>query len=238
MRLNKFISTSGITSRRKADELISRGEVKVNGKVVQQLGTQIDPHADIVIIDNKILSLNQSKVVYAVNKPIGFVSTTQDELNRSTVVSLVPSEPKVNPVGRLDKDSEGLIILTNDGELSLRLTHPQHHIPKTYQVVVNRKLSFNQLMKIRNGLQLKHAQLAQARIDLLKETDQGWWYQMTLHQGKNRQIRRMMQALNCQVIRLIRTQIGQLQLKELQHNQYIILNSDQLHRLSQATLIT
>lgn len=235
MRLNKFISTSGFTSRRKADELISRGEVKVNGKVVQQLGTQIDPHKDIVIIDNNVLSHDQRKMVYAVNKPIGFVSTTQDELNRSTVVSLVPSEPKVNPVGRLDKDSQGLLILTNDGELSLRLAHPQHHIPKTYQVLVNHKLSFNHLMKIRNGLQLKHTRLSQARIDLLKETDQGWWYQMTLRQGKNRQIRRMMQALNCQVIRLIRTQIGQFHLKELQQNQYIILNSDQVHRLTQAT---
>lgn len=235
IRLNKFLSESGVTSRRKADLLISQGRVLINQKVISQLGTKINVDIDQVVVDGKEISIQTQKITYALNKPTGIVSTTHDELGRFTVISLVPPEPKIHPIGRLDIASEGLLILTNDGALTSKLTHPQHQIPKTYQVLVNRKLSFNQLMKIRDGLQLKNTRLARTRIDLLKETDHGWWYQITLHQGKNRQIRRMMQALNCQVIRLIRNQIGQFQLKELQHSQYIILNSDQVHRLTQAT---
>lgn len=217
IRLNKYLAQLGIASRRKIDQLIERNQVWVNDRRVD-LGMKIDPARDAVRIGKKPIDLKYSVVTHEywlANKPVGFVSTTQDEQHRPTVLSLVESQARLFPVGRLDLDSEGLILLTNDGELTARLTHPSHHVPKTYRVWVRGQLTDNALARIETGLRLKHLHLAPAKVTVLEHGTNHAVLDLTLHQGVNRQVRRMMKALNLEVARLQRISIGSLQLGEL-----------------------
>jgi pseudouridine synthase len=231
LRINAFLAASGVSSRRSAEKLVLAGRVKVNGIVVQKLATQIKVDFDKVEVDNVPIKLPEAKVTYAINKPQGLVSTVHDELNRPTIMKMVPKYPRVFPVGRLDQSSEGLMLLTNDGDLSLKLTHPKYHVVKVYEVLTDIRLNYQQLGKIKSGQKLKNYRAKPAEIELIGEVDEGYWYRLNLHEGKNRQVRRMMMGLGAKTLRLKRVQIGALHLNELGEEDVIQLNEEQLKKL-------
>lgn len=217
IRLNKYLAQLGVASRRKVDELIERNQVWVNNRRAS-LGYKVDPTQDVIRIGKKEVytGLSSPQVEYwLVNKPVGHVSTTSDPDGRPTVVSLVKSKTRLFPVGRLDVDSEGLIILTNDGELTQHLTHPKHHVPKTYRVWVHGQLTDRAIQRIRLGVKFKHERVAPAEVAVLEQAARSALLELTLYQGLHRQVRRMMKALNLTVDRLQRVAIGSLELGEL-----------------------
>ena len=218
VRLAKFLATCGVASRRKAEELIVQGKVKVNGKVVTEVSTNVPSDITDVKVNNKPVKVDR-KVYYLVNKPVGYVSTVKDPHNSKTVVSLVPRYPKVVPVGRLDKDSKGLLLLTNDGDLVYELTHPKFEVTKTYLVKVNKDLDKDIKSKLLKGVQLDEGLAKADKVRILNSKE----LEITIHQGWNRQIRRMLGNLNCRVISLTRTVEGKLKLNKLASGKYIEL---------------
>lgn len=222
IRLNKFISTAGYASRRKADQLISDGKVKVNGEIAD-LGTVIDPQIDQVQIDDQVLS-NQPLVYYALYKPKDIISSAKDESGRQTVVDLIQSNERLYPIGRLDKESEGLMILTNDGELTQKLTHPSFEHEKEYVIECrsqNSKIKLtdqNAKLVKRNfieGISIDGKLMRADRIDIRKLNTDFWELNIVLHTGYNRQIRKMCDKMELKVVKLIRTRIGKLTLRSL-----------------------
>lgn len=211
MRINKYIASCGICSRRKAEELILQGKVKVNGVVVYELSTIINNN-DKVEINNKEITLQENYIYLMINKPKGYVSTASDDRGRKTVLDLVPSNMRVYPVGRLDYNSEGLLLLTNDGDLTNKLTHPKHSVGKTYSVKVEGIVSAENINKIREGIYLDGQKLRQCEIFDIKQENNFTKLKITIYEGKNRQIRRMFEQFNHQVVFLKRIAIGTLKL--------------------------
>ncbi|MDL2209546.1 rRNA pseudouridine synthase [Desulfovibrio sp. OttesenSCG-928-O18] len=219
LRLNKAIAHSGLASRRAADAMIQEGRVTVNGETVTEPGTRIDPETDTVAVDGAPLALGaeKGKTYLLCNKPVQVVSTASDPQGRKTVLDLLPAQyarMRLYPVGRLDYFSEGLLLLTDDGELTLRLTHPRYHLPKRYHVTLREKPSPAMLETMRNGMTLAEGEkLAPVAVHFLQT--QGNVLEMTLNQGINRQIRRMCRDLGLTVLRLLRVASGPLQLGSL-----------------------
>lgn len=219
VRLNKFLSDSGACSRRKADEHILAGEVKVDGKIVT-LGAKIDPSVNTIELNGEIIKPKTKLMYYALYKPKGVVSTASDEQGRKTVIDLVPKTPRVYPVGRLDKDSEGLMILTNDGELAQKLTHPSFEHEKEYEVLVSgikyQVLSIGQVKEqFLKGFKIEGKLMRADIIDVFPIHDTKYLIRITIHTGYNRQIRKMCDKLNLTVIKLTRTRIAKLSLDKL-----------------------
>ena len=224
-RLQKIIAAAGLASRRKAEQMISSGLVSVNGQIVSELGAKADPESDHIRVAGKLLRGAQRHVYYLLNKPRGYVTTVSDPQHRPTVMELVRGAgARVYPVGRLDFDSEGLLLMTNDGELAYRLTHAASHVPKTYQVKVSGKPSEAGLAKLRAGVFLparpprpgqgggdRGRKSAPARIRLLREAENPW-YEVTLIEGRNRQIRRMFEQIGHHVEKIKRVGYGPLAL--------------------------
>lgn len=202
-RLQKVLARIGVGSRRVCEELIAAGRVTVNGEV-PVLGRRVDPEVDRVELDGVPLPIQPGLVYYLVNKPTGVVSTAEDTHDRPTVVSLVPDQPRVFPVGRLDMDTEGLLILTNDGELTHRLTHPSFGVPKEYLVQLDSAPTPGEVRRLRAGVELDDGPTSPARVAVVAPA----LLRMVIHEGRNRQIRRMAEAVGHQVIRLVRTRIG------------------------------
>lgn len=231
MRLQHFLSAAGICSRRKAEEKILDGLVRVNGIVITELGTTADPQKDKVEVKTSKTSdhwneikVEQNSVVYALNKPVGYTSTASDPYAKHTVLELVPKEPRVYPVGRLDEDSSGLIILTNDGDLTFRLTHPSRHVPKTYVATCKvppkydlKKLPAN-IAKLESGVIIDDQKTMPAQVRLIGQinTQDGYCeIFFRIQEGKNRQIRKMVQKIGLNVTKLIRIEIGKVKLSDL-----------------------
>lgn len=214
IRLNKYLASLGIASRRGIDALISQGEVTVNDHQAK-LGDQIDPSKDQILVKGKAVNPKTQLEYYLVNKPTGYVSTTSDPQNRRTITSLVSSKARLYPVGRLDQDSEGLVLLTNDGELTNLLTHPKYHLPKTYEVVLEGKWTDTKKVKLETGIKLKDGLTAPAQVKIINLRPRRTVIHLTLFEGKNRQIRRMASALNLEVVRLQRIALGPLKLESL-----------------------
>jgi 23S rRNA pseudouridine2605 synthase len=230
-RLQKVMARVGVGSRRVCEELIVDGRVTVNG-VVPVLGRRIDPGVDRVELDGVPLPLQPGLVHYLVNKPPGVVSTAEDTHGRPTVVELVPDQPRVHPVGRLDRDSEGLLLLTNDGDLTHRLTHPSFGVPKEYLVQVEGTPSAGAVRRLREGVELDDGPTAPARVavvspDLLR---------IVIHEGRNRQIRRMAAAVGHPVVRLVRTRIGPLTDPSLPPGGYRSLTFEEVRGLASAAV--
>ena len=204
-RLQKVLARTGVGSRRVCEDLIVDGRVTVNGEV-PVLGRRVDTATDVIELDGVPLPVRPGLVHYLVNKPAGVVSTAEDTHGRPTVVGLVPEEPRVFPVGRLDMDSEGLIIVTNDGELTHRLTHPSYGVPKEYLVQVEGEPSPGAVRQLREGVDLEDGPTAPARVAVVAPS----LLRMVIHEGRNRQIRRMCEAVGHPVVRLVRTRIGPL----------------------------
>jgi 23S rRNA pseudouridine2605 synthase len=204
-RLQKVLARAGIGSRRVCEELIADGKVMVNGAVAR-LGRRVDPDSDVVTVDGVPVAVRDDLVYYLLNKPVGVVSTAHDPEGRPTVTDLVPPEPRVYPVGRLDVDSEGLILLTNDGDLTYRLTHPRFGVEKEYLVQVEGEPRQAAIRRLREGVELDDGLTAPAKVADLG----GGTLRITIHEGRNRQVRRMGEAVGHPVVRLVRTRIGPL----------------------------
>ena len=221
-RLQKIIAAAGIVSRRKAEELIAAGKVQVNGKVVTQLGTKADPARDHIRVSGKLISAPEEKVYLVLNKPKGYVTTVSDPEGRPTVMELVRNaDARIYPVGRLDWGSEGLLLMTNDGDLAHTLMRAASHVPKTYMVKVSGRPSEAEIEKLRGGITIvedvrerRHAKTvktAPARIQLSQDAPNPW-YEVTLIEGRNRQIRRMFEQIGHHVEKIKRTRYGPLRL--------------------------
>lgn len=218
IRLAKFISSCGLASRRQAEVLIIQGQVQVNGTIVKVVPTKIDPQSDQITVRGQILKFEE-KVYYLLNKPAGFLSSAKDPHHHQLVTQLVPKNNKVWPVGRLDKDSRGLLLLTNDGDLTYLLTHPKHAVQKVYQVTLNKPISGDLLSKLKNGVSLEEGL---AKVDNIKKlTDNK--LEITIHQGWKRQIRRMLAEFGYQVTDLLRIQEGNILLGDLPTGKYKVL---------------
>jgi 23S rRNA pseudouridine2605 synthase len=214
-RLNKYLAHAGVGSRRHCDTLISAGRVKVNGVAVSDLGLKIDPETHKIAVDDN--PVKSEKLVYwAVNKPVGYLSTNHDPSGRPLAIHLVPHvEQRVYTVGRLDEGSEGLLLMTNDGELAFHLMHPRFGIPKTYLALVAGKPSPTDLQKLLDGVWLSDGKVKAKDVKRLKPQGESTWLRIVLTEGKNREIRRMLAQLGHKVVKLKRTAIGPVQLDKL-----------------------
>ncbi len=230
-RLQKVLARAGIGSRRVAEDLIGEGRVAVNGRVAV-LGARVDPEADLIEVDGAAVGTRADLVHYLLNKPAGVVTTASDPQGRPTVVALVPDDPRVFPVGRLDADTEGLLLLTNDGELAHRLTHPSFGVDKEYLAEVRGSPSRGALRALRQGVDLDDGPTAPSKASLVSPTV----VRLVIHEGRNRQVRRMCEAVGHPVARLVRTRIGPLSDDRLRPGTWRPLTPAEVRSLQQAAV--
>lgn len=228
MRINKYIANAGIASRRKADELIKAGKVKVNGKVMSQPGYDV-ADSDEVLVEGRSVQSAENKVYYAMNKPLGVITSVNDDRGRMTVVDIMSDvEERVFPVGRLDYNTSGLLLLTNDGNFANRIMHPGRRVDKTYRVRVAGNISKMKISVLRAGVRLGKFKTAPARVDVITWNRHSMILEVTIHEGKNRQIRRMFEAVGYPVQELERISIGNMKLGHLKPGQYRKLSRREL----------
>jgi pseudouridine synthase len=230
MRLNKFLATAGITSRRKADELIAEGKVRVNGEVVASLGVKIDPARDKVFVNQKQVTILDDLVYLVMNKPHDCITTASDERGRATVMDFVRVRERVFPVGRLDRHTTGVLLLTNDGEFANRLMHPRHEVKKAYQVTLDAPLEPEHAAKLSAGLRLSDGKTRPAEVVYIpggKNKVIG----VVIHEGKNRQIHRMFEALGYKVARLDRVAYAGITYDGLKRSAWRHLSTKEIHTL-------
>lgn len=225
MRLNKFLSEAGVTSRRAADKLIAEGRVRVNKKVVSKLGATIDPEHDEVVVDGQKVGMTKKRVIYLLNKPKGVVTTANDPEGRKTVLDFVPSEPRVFPCGRLDYDSMGLVVLTNDGNLCYQLTHPKFEHKKEYIVEGTARSPKAALTKLETGnTRLNDGLVKIDHLKLIKMSKDKLVITITVHEGRNRLVRRLCAAVGIEVVKLTRIKLGHYELGNLKPGEYTALS--------------
>jgi pseudouridine synthase len=233
-RLQKILSQAGVSSRRKAEELIRAGRVRVNGRVVRELGTRALP-SDRITIDGRPLAVPETFLYLVLNKPTGVVTTAADPEGRPTVLDLLGKvRQRVFPVGRLDYHSAGLLLLTNDGELALRLTHPRYHVAKTYRVKVRGRPTPHALERLGKGIRFREGPTAPAKVRVLESSERKTWLEITISEGKRRQVRRMCDAVGLPVEKLIRISLGPLKLGRLPPGHFRPLDSEEIHKLRAA----
>ncbi len=206
VRLQKFLASCGVASRRGAEELIKNGRVSVNGNIVREMGVQIDEDKDVVEFDGNIVKPEKKMIYIMLNKPAGYVTTVSDDKERDTVMSLVADIPaRIYPVGRLDYDTEGLLLMTNDGDITYKITHPKNNVEKTYVAEVTGNITMDTIVKLRRGVYLDGVKTSPAKVEVVGATQFGTRLEITIHEGKNRQVRRMFEEVGCIVKRLKRT---------------------------------
>lgn len=232
-RLQKVLARAGVASRRAAEEMIVAGRIQVNG-VRAELGQRVDPHKDEVKVDGSLVPLREDLVHYLLNKPAGVVSTADDPEGRPTVVEMIETDTRVWPVGRLDIETEGAILLTNDGELTLRLTHPRFGVPKTYVAEVQGSVGSRAARTLARGVELDDGPTAPAEAKVLERASSGSVVELVLKEGRNRQARRMFEAVGHPVRRLVRTAIGPLKLGRLKPGTYRKLSPAEVRALYKA----
>jgi len=232
IRLQKILAQAGIASRREAEKIITAGRVKVNGATITELGTKANPEKDLIQIDGNELSLSEKKVYYLLNKPTGYVTTMKDPQGRPTVAKLISLiKERVYPVGRLDYDTSGLLLITNDGNLANAMTHPKKEIDKCYEVKVAGIPSKEALIKLQKGIMLDDGMTAPARVRILKKEGTRAWLEIIIHEGRNRQVRRMCEAIGHKVIKLKRVRFGPLTLANTVPGKVRKLTQDELNKL-------
>jgi 23S rRNA pseudouridine2605 synthase len=231
IRLQKVLAQAGLGSRRVCEDLIERRRVRVNGEVAE-LGRRVDPEVDVVEVDGAQIGVRPGLVHYLLNKPAGVITTASDTHGRPTVVEMVPAEPRVFPVGRLDGDTEGLLLLTNDGDLAHRLTHPSFGVDKEYLVEVDGNPHRGVVRRLREGVELDDGITAPAKVAVLGDH----LLRLTIHEGRNRQIRRMCEAVGTPVVRLVRTRIGPLTDRTLAPGEWRPLTQDEVRALERAAV--
>ena len=231
IRLQKYLSMCAVASRRKAEELIAQGKVKVNGKVAQ-IGDKVSPRHDTVTVSGKKITAGRKNIYIMLHKPRGFITTMEDDRGRRCVAQLVSDVgTRVYPVGRLDKDSEGLLLMTNDGEFANFMTHPSKHVPKTYRVTVRPDITAEQLDMIRNGIEIDGRMTAPAEARIIDKQEGRVVIEIVLREGRNRQIRKMCDAIGVETARLKRTAVGSVKLGMLPQGKWRELKEDEVHKL-------
>ncbi len=231
MRINKYLASCNIASRRKSEEIILSGRVKVNSKVVTELSYDIDEKNDIVLLDDKEIKPSENLVYIVLNKPEGYITTVKDQFDRPSVLDLITDiKERIYPVGRLDYETSGLLILTNDGDLTYTLTHPKHSVYKTYMAIVKGIPTENELENFRDGLYIEDYKTAPAKIKVVKTNLEKNYSicKIQIHEGKNRQVRKMCRAINHPVLRLKRVSVGNLNIKDVEIGKYRYLTSDEI----------
>ncbi len=232
-RLQKYLANCGIASRRKCEEYIFQGKVQVNGKIVTELGTKINPYKDIVKFDGKIVKQTKKLVYILLNKPIGYVTTAEDQFGRDTVLDLVKVSERIVPVGRLDMYTSGALILTNDGDFVYKVTHPKHEIEKTYTVTVKGIVENSEVEQLKNGVKIDDYITKPAKVKILKtDTEKDISrLEITIHEGKNRQVRKMCEAIDRKVLALHRSKIGKIGVKNLELGKWRFLQTNEVQEL-------
>lgn len=234
IRLQKFLSEAGVASRRKSEELISEGVVRVNGRTAR-IGDSVDPKRDTVTVRGRRVSRTNNLYYILLNKPRGYVTTTDDDLGRKCVTELVSGiKERIYPVGRLDRVSEGALLLTNDGNFANAMMHPSHHIPKTYRVTVRGDVTKSKLEALSGGIEIEGRMTAPADVTVIEKEEDRTVLQIVLYEGRNRQIRRMCEQLELEVARLKRTAIGQVRLGTLPVGKYRELTEQEIKALMTA----
>ncbi|MDR3259620.1 MAG: rRNA pseudouridine synthase [Fusobacteriaceae bacterium] len=230
MRLNKYLAAMGIGSRREIDKMVDEKKIMVNG-IIANHGLKIDNNDEIKINGKKIKNLQEKKVYYILNKPINVLSSVKDDRGRKTVVDLIECNEKIFPIGRLDYDTTGLLLLTNDGELFNKVVHPRAEIYKEYILVMAGGLEKNGLFLLENGIKLEDGLTLPAKIKILDYKDNKSTISISIREGRNRQIRRMCRAINCKVLSLKRIKIGELSIENLNEGEYRELTDDEIKYL-------
>ena len=230
VRLQKFLANAGVASRRKCEELILEGKVSVNGKVIQELGSKINPDVDKVTYCGKEVTDNEKKVYILLNKPIGYVTTAKDQFNRDTVLNLVKVKERVVPVGRLDMYTSGALILTNDGDFVYKVTHPKHEITKTYTVTLHGIVTNEAVEKLKIGVEIEDYVTKPAKVKILKTDEEKniSRLEITIHEGKNRQVRKMCEAVGYKVLALHRSKIGNIGVKDIKIGNWRYLRQNEV----------
>lgn len=232
-RLQKYLASCGIASRRKCEEYILQGKVKVNGEVIKELGTKVNPEKDIIQFEGKTIKEDNKHIYILLNKPIGYVTTVDDQFGRDTVLNLVKVKERIVPVGRLDMYTSGALILTNDGDFVYKITHPKHEINKTYTVTVKGIVQNSEVEKLRKGIKIddyitKPAKVKILKTDLEKDISR---LEITIHEGKNRQVRKMCEAVGRKVLALHRSKIGNINVKDLEIGKWRYLKNEEIKLL-------
>jgi 23S rRNA pseudouridine2605 synthase len=231
-RLQKYLAHAGIASRRDCEELIMAGKVKVNKSVVREMGTKIDPEKDVVEVNEKVVENREEKTYILLNKPSGYITTVRDPQKRPKVVDLLSDISKrIYPVGRLDFETEGLLLMTNDGEITYALTHPKHEIGKTYIAVVKGLPDRDKLKRFQKGLRLTDGLTAPAKIKFVKKQGSNAVLEIKIYEGRNRQIRRMFETIGHPVLALKRVSLGFLNLDGLEVGKYRYLKKPEIKKL-------
>lgn len=232
-RLQKYLANCGIASRRKCEEYILQGKVKVNGETVIELGMKINPEKDVIEFENKKIRENTKHVYILLNKPIGYVTTADDQFGRDTVLDLVKIRERIVPVGRLDMYTSGALILTNDGDFVYKVTHPKHEIEKTYTVTVKGIVQNSEVEQLRQGVQIEDYITKPAKVKILKtDTEKDISrLEITIHEGKNRQVRKMCEAVGRKVLALHRSKIGGIGVKDLELGKWRYLSPKEVEQL-------
>ena len=237
VRLQKFLAEAGIASRRKCEELIQNGKVMVNGKVVETLGTKINPKEDKVTYNGKIVENSLQKTYILLNKPIGYVTTAKDQFKRDTVLDLIKINKRIVPCGRLDMYTSGALILTDDGDFVYKITHPKHEIEKTYTVTIKGIVTNEEVQKLRQGVEIddngekyitKKANVRILKTDIEKDISR---LEIVIHEGKNRQVRKMCEAVGRKVLALHRSKIGNIGVKDLKIGTWRYLKKHEIEKL-------
>ena len=233
IRLQKYLAEAGIASRRKAEELILQGKVQVNGKVVTELGTKVQPGKDEVKYENEIVQIENRKKYILLNKPIGYVTTVKDQFNRDSVLDLVKVKERLVPVGRLDMYTSGALILTNDGDFVYKVTHPKHEINKTYTVTLKGIVSKENIDNLRKGVDIGGYITKPAKVKILKtdEEKQITRLEIIIHEGKNRQVRKMCESIGHKVIALHRSAIAGIGVKDIELGKWRYLSKEEVKRI-------
>lgn len=234
MRINKYIASCGVASRRKAEEIILDGRVTVNGKLVTELAFNIDEEKDIVEIDGEQIGVEKNNVYIVLNKPEGYITTVKDQFDRPSVLDLVSDiKERVYPIGRLDYETSGLLLLTNDGDLTYKLTHPKHEVDKTYVARVKGKLTKEEIERFKTGLKIEDYTTAPAKLKVIKYDEQrdSSLLEIKIHEGKNRQVRKMCKAINHPVLRLRRSAMGKIKIGDCEIGKYRYLTEDEIKYL-------
>ena len=222
----------GVASRRKSEELILQGNVKVNDEVIKELGHKIEPKKDIVLVNNTQIKLEDKKIYIMLNKPTGYITSVKDQFNRPTVLTLIKDiEERIYPIGRLDYDTSGLIILTNDGNITYKLTHPKHEVIKTYIAKVKGIPGDSSLEKFRNGLEIDGYKTSKAEIEILRKFNNSSLLEIKIHEGRNRQVRKMCDKIGHPVINLKRVSMGNLNLGDLGEGKWRFLKENEVEYL-------
>ncbi|MEK7851395.1 MAG: pseudouridine synthase [Deltaproteobacteria bacterium] len=233
-RLQKIIAQAGVASRREAERLILEGKVTLNGKVVRELGTKADPDREHIKVNGKLITRPEPKAYLILYKPRGYVTTTSDPEGRPTIMELLDKvKGRVFPVGRLDYDTEGLILCTNDGELAHKLQHPRHEVPKTYFAKVEGVPMPDEITKLRKGIKLEDGMTAPANVKLIRKVEANSWLEIIIHEGRNRQVKRMCEAIGHSVIRLKREGLAFLTLGDLKPGEFRHLTAEEIKKLKE-----